>query len=111
MEVVRGRPRRVGYERVAQGLHVRTARPLELVERLRALTEVLPPSAVFTHLTAAAVRGWWLPPPLPHPVFVAVPLGDRYPERQGIRVARLTTAPVAETVRGLPLASAADTLL
>lgn len=111
MEVVRGHPRRVGYERVAHGLHVRTAGPLDLVARLRALTTVLPSSAVFTHLTAAALRGWWLPHPVPHPVFLAVPLGERYPERDGIRVARLRTAPVAEAVAGLPLAPAAETLL
>jgi very-short-patch-repair endonuclease len=111
VEVVRGHPRRVGYERVTQGLHVRTPRPLELVEKLRALTEVLPPSAVCTHLTAAAVRGWWLPPLFPHPVFVAVPVGDRYPERRGIRVARLAVAPAVDVVAGLALASGADTLL
>ena len=111
MEIVRGHPRRTGYERVAQGLHVRTDRPLTLVERLRALQAVLPPSAVFTHLTAAAVRGWWLPPPVPQPVFVAVPLGARYPERAGIRAARLTTMPPVEWVAGLPLAPAAETLL
>lgn len=108
---MRGHPRRAGYERVAQGLHVRSGRPLDLLERLRVLTLVLPPTAVFTHLTAAAVRGWWLPRTVPHPVFVAVPLGKRYPERTGIRAARLRTAPAAEVVAGLPLAAAADTLL
>jgi hypothetical protein len=111
VEIVRGRPRRVGYERVAQGLHVRTARPLERGERLQALTAVLPPAAAFTHLTAAAVRGWWLPRMVPHPVFVTVPLGERYPERAGIRVTRLTSAPAAEVVDGLRLAPAAATLL
>jgi len=111
VEIVRGHPRRVGHQRIAQGLHVRSAEPLELVDRLRALTAVLPASAVFTHLTAAAVRGWWLPQPVSHPVFLAVPLGDRYPERAGIRVARLRTAPVPQRVAGLPVASAADTLL
>ena len=72
---------------------------------------VLPGSAAFTHLTVAAVRGWWLPPTVPSPVFVAVPLGHRYPERAGVRVARLTTAPAVQRVAGLPLVSAADTLL
>ncbi|GAA1841033.1 hypothetical protein ACFFOM_05375 [Microlunatus capsulatus] len=111
MEVVLGQPRRAGYERVAQGVHVRTARPLTLVERLRALAVVLPPTAVFTHLTAAAVRGWWLPPVVDPPVFVAVTAGERYPERAGLRVARLTRAPEVEVVAGLPLAAAPETLL
>lgn len=108
---MRGQPRRVGHERVSHGLHVRTTRPLDPVERLQALSAVLPPSSAFTHLTAAAVRGWWLPPPVSHPVFVAVPLGERYPERAGVRVARLATSSSAELVRGVPLAPAADTLL
>ena len=43
-----------------------------LAEELGAWQLVLPPTAAFSHLTAAEVRGWWLPAPIAHPVFAAV---------------------------------------
>jgi hypothetical protein len=55
-----------------------------LSEVLRAWQLVLPDSAAFTSLTAAEIRGWWLPQAIPHPVFAAVPIGGPYPKRKGL---------------------------
>lgn len=111
MEILRGHPRSVGCERVAHGLWVRDAGALDLVDRLRVLRHALPEGAVFSSLTAAAVRGWWSAARVDHPVFVAVGQGGRYPERRGVRVARLARPPGLEVVRGSPLAPAAETVL
>ena len=71
VEVARGKVRRVGWTSVTPGAHVATTAP-ELRDALRAWHLVLPATAAFTHLTAAALRGWWLPAPVPRPVFVSV---------------------------------------
>ncbi len=75
----------------------------------------LPESAGFTHLTAAATYGWWLPTPinLPDdwPVFVAMPRSPSRPKRRGLNVAQLSYEPALVRVGGLRLTSPADTLL
>ena len=92
MEMVLGQPRR-GRLRARGPGRARPDGPAAgtLLERLRALAVVLPPTAVFTHLTAAAVRGWSAAAAVDPPVFVA---RDRRvtgtPSAPGVRVARLT---------------------
>ena len=108
-EVVRGQRRGRRWHRIAQGLHADG--PCTLEERLRGWALVLPDSAVWTHLTAAEVRGWWLPNRLPHPVFAAVGLGERHPQRRGLSVYRLQQPPQALPLRGLRLATAIETLV
>ena len=110
LEVRRGKVRAVGWTAVTPGAHVASAQP-SLVDRLRAWTLVLPATAVFTHLTAAEVRGWWLPAPVPKPVFAAVGARERHPQRRGLRLTRLEASPDVELVAGLPVATAAETLL
>ena len=78
---------------------------------LRGWQLVLTESAAFTSLTAAELRGWWLPAAVPHPAFAAVPIGDRYPERKGLFVARHPEAIPTVTVSGLRVTSGAETLL
>lgn len=73
---------------------------------------VLPPSAAFSHLTAAGLHGWWLPRLPPGiPAIVDQGSGDHRTRRPGIRVTR--TTPPTRTVRvdGLPVTDAATTLL
>ena len=41
-------------------------------EELAAWQLVLPRTAAFAHLTAARLRGWWLPATISHPVFAAM---------------------------------------
>lgn len=72
---------------------------------------MLPDTAVFTHLTAAELRGWWLPAPAPRPVRAAVAEDERHPQRRGLVVTRLAEPPAVELVRGLRVATAAETLL
>lgn len=107
-EVVQGHRRGAGWTRVGYGLHVRGEPSWSA--QLRAWQLVLPPGAVFTHLGAARLRGWWLPAG-PTPVQVAVGKRDRHPQRQGLDVVRLARRPVAEVLDGLPVATAAETVL
>lgn len=108
-QVVRGeRPGR-RWRRIAHGVHADGACTFE--EHLHGWSLVLAPSAVWTHLTAAELRGWWLPSPVPHPLFAAVGLADRHPQRRGLSVFRMRQPPDAETVRGLRVATAAEILL
>lgn len=109
VEVVRGERRGRRWERVAHGLHADG--PCAPDDRLRAWGLVLPPSAVWTHLTAAALRGWWLPADVPRPAFAAVGQGERHPQRRGLAVLRLRELPTAEHVRGFRVATAPETLL
>jgi hypothetical protein len=84
---------------------------LSLDERLRAWSLALPPSVAFTHLTAAAAYGWWLPEVPPHPVFAAMPASDPRPRRPGLLVFRHPSPPDVQVVRGLRLTTPAETLL
>ncbi len=114
-EVVRGRRRGAGWTSVGYGLHVLSENQamgeVDLVDRLRAWRLALPEESVFTSLTAAALRGWWLPAE-PHPL-VQVAVGDRdsHPQRRGLQVLRLKDRPDRELVQGLPVATSAETVL
>ena len=111
--MARGRRRGAGWTPVGYGLHVLSPDPAEvaLVDRLRAWRLVLPEVAVFTSLTAAALRGWWLPTTPSALVEVAVGEHDSHPQRRGLRVFRMQERPDRELVHGLPVAPAAETLL
>lgn len=82
------------------------------LQDLEAWQLVLPPGGAFTHLTAAAVFGWWLPPiPSDLPVFAAVPHAGSRPRRTGLQVQRHTQPFQVTEVDGLVLTSPAETLL
>lgn len=73
---------------------------------------VLPPSGRFTHLTAAALLGLWLPPLLDHlPVFAAMSDAEPRPQRAGLRITRHTSVPEPVVVDGLRLDPPAHILL
>jgi very-short-patch-repair endonuclease len=108
-EPFKGRIRQRQWEQLSRGLYVPRDSPLSTV--LRGWQLVLPESAAFTSLTAAEVRGWWLPETIPHPVFAAVPVGERYPERKGILVCRHPRPVLTETVHGLRVTTGSETLL
>src|SRR5688572_19062959 len=105
----RGRTRQRQWEQLSRGIYVPRASPLR--ELLHGWQLVLPKSAAFTSLTAAEVSGWWLPEAIPHPIFAAVPIGERYPERTGLLACRHPRPVPVETVRGLTLTTSAETLL
>ena len=104
----RGRTRQRQWEQLSRGIYVPRASPLR--ELLHGWQLVLPKSAAFTSLTAAEVSGWWLPEAI-HPVFAAVPIGERYPERTGLLVCRHPRPVPVETVDGLRITTGAETLL
>lgn len=79
---------------------------------LRAFQEALPDDAVLTGLTAAWVRGWWLPRlPDDVPVFATTTVGSGQTRRPGVRLIRSREAPAVERVGDLRLASPVRTLL
>jgi hypothetical protein len=106
----RGSARSKHWERLSHGLYVlRDSRLLE--NDLAAWSLLLPPSACFTSLTAAELRGWWRPWPVPHPIFVS-PLRDApHPQRPGLFVTRHPGPIDSEMINGVRVASAAETVL
>lgn len=134
---VRGQVRAAGWDRLSHGLYLpaspTSARaamsgidptrrmagqpadepfPRPRAATLAAWQLVLPPSAVFTHVTAAGVCNWWLPPlPDKVPVFAATVLQEGRPRREGIVVSRLTRATEPVTRAGLRLDSSAEVVL
>jgi hypothetical protein len=96
---------------MSYGLYVKNQEAVELAHQLRAWSLVLPPLAAFTHLTAAELRGWWLPQKIPHPVFAALCEGDPCPHRAGLFVSRHPYRVPCELVSGIRLTTPAETLL
>jgi very-short-patch-repair endonuclease len=111
---IRGQVRRRGYRRVSHGLYVPVLdldQPSRALQDLGAYLLVLPPGSGFTHVTAAWLRGWAMPRlPVLVPVFTAGPSAD-HPRRAGLVHSRLRGVGEIEVVRGLPVVSAAETLL
>ncbi|MCW2765386.1 MAG: hypothetical protein JWO11_1345 [Nocardioides sp.] len=91
---LRGEIRSAAFRRVSHGLFLPIAEGLDhRAEELRELAAwrlVLPEDAVFTHVTAASLYDWWLPP-LPEfvPVFAAMGLLSNRPRRAGLICSRL----------------------
>ena len=108
---VRGERRAGGrWTRVAHGLWV-PASAAESEAPLHALASQLHRGGGFTHLTAARLRGWSLPPlPQGLPEFAAQNARNR-PRRRELRIIRTTPWPDIERVRGLPIVGAIDVLL
>ncbi|HEY0890664.1 MAG TPA: hypothetical protein VGE38_13735 [Nocardioides sp.] len=108
----RVRRRGPAWVRLAQGVH----RPAEasdvFLTDLHAWAERLPDGAVFTGLTAARLRGLWVPPmPADLPLFVAVPRSATHSKRAQVVVSRETPSPRSELVDGLRVAPVPATLL
>lgn len=118
-EFIRGEVRQIGYVRVSHGLFRRETPGLsaedEFIRELKALLLVLPPGAVFTHITGARLRRWRLPPlPEQVPYFAAVHGTERSPRRPGLICSRLVddgTSVAQTSVEGLPIESAEESLL
>lgn len=112
----RGEIRLVTQRRVSHGLGVWKKPGLsateERVRDLKAYLLVLPPGAVFTHLTGAELLGWQLPQvPAQVPVFAAVTGDARRPRRHGLLCSRLVACEPPTIRHGLPVAGAEEILL
>lgn len=80
-----------------------------LDDRCRALTEVLPRPAVFTHLTGAGLRGWALPDRvhLDLPLIASAGAPAPHLDRRGVYIRRCRLRPCVRTDwEGLPVVSA-----
>ncbi len=91
--LTRGVLRGPDFVRPVDGVHVPAAHGNDLATVCRAVAKVLPPDAVFTHLTAALLRRWWLPL-LDHVPLIACTGGDApHHERRGVYVRRCAIPP------------------
>jgi very-short-patch-repair endonuclease len=97
----------------AQGLAVPRTDLQDLHRRCRGLQLVLPRDAVFSHLTAAALRGWWLPVMRSQPPLIATDArGTPHRDRRGIFVRRCCLSPSQRTeLDGIRVASAEWTVV
>ena len=97
------------WTRTAHGLYVPTNGHPEA--HLHALASALHKGAGFTHLTAARMLSWWMPPlPGGLPEFAAQNARNR-PRRSELRIIRTTPEPEISRLRGLPIVSVTDILL
>lgn len=110
--LTRGALRRPDYVSPTHGVSMLASRAHLLVARCRAVQLALPADAVFTHVTAAQLRGWWLPdvPDLP---LIACSDGDApHHERRGVYVRRCTIPPEHRlVVDGVRIASPEWTII
>jgi hypothetical protein len=111
-DVALGRRPSAAWVPVTRGAHRRADVDDPLLAELRVWQSVLPDESVLTHLTAARVRSWWLPPlPEDVPHFGATVLGRHASIRPEIRVSRHKCLPASELIDGLRVASPAEALL
>jgi hypothetical protein len=112
MEVIHiGHRSEAGWTSLAHGVHVRAEVSDDLATSLLARQMVLPFWASFTGLTAARLRGWWLPPlPAQLPLFVASGRSDRI-DRPGLRVCRHDVLQTWEMVDNVRTSLPAETVL
>lgn len=103
----KGHRRLKAWQSVGHGLY----RPVEAADDLGAWQLALPPSGRFTHLTAAAAYGWWLPPLPEVPVWVSVDRAESRPQRSGmVAIRRQQSVPPVE-MGGVRLEPPAEVLL
>jgi hypothetical protein len=112
----RGEIRLAKWRRVSHGLGLVKMTGLSDQEEwhrdLRAYLLVLPPGAVFTHLTGAQLLGWDLPRlPEQVPVFAAVTGNVSRPRRHGLICSRLVERGDPVFRHGLPVEQAEEILL
>lgn len=107
---IRGRSPGSGWRRLTHGIHVPAA--LSTTGDLVGWQLLLPARACFTHLTGAAIRGWWLPPiPAELPVFASLGQSDPRPIRAGIRSIRLARTAPFDVIDGVRVATPIEILL
>lgn len=91
---VLGRRRGPRWTKISNGIYLSTDLADDPVARCRALQLALPPCAGFTHLSAARLNGWWIPPlPEDLPTWIAVPESMPRPRRRELRASRLRDMP------------------
>lgn len=94
---------------LSQGLHAQHYTQPALVTAA-ALSQVLPRDSGFGHLSAAALRGWWMPNQLADHVWFATTRSDVHVQRRGMYVRRSRRADL-QTVSGVRCVTPEHTLL
>ena len=96
----------------ADGVAIERERAGDLELRCRAVRLILPADAVFTHITSAELREWWLPF-IPDAPIIACTQGEApHHNRRGVFVRRCDIPAGHRTVlRGIPVASAEWTIV
>jgi len=94
------------------GVAIAASQSSDLQTRTLAALRVMPPDAVATHVTAAALRGWALPRGLHVPVVVCTDGDAPHLDRRGVYVRRCAIPPAHRTVVcGIAMASAEWTII
>ncbi len=106
------RIRHSDFDHPAAGVSVLSAASATLAERCRAIALILPDHAVFTHLTSARLRGWWLPRIDDEPIIACSDGEAPHHDRRGVYVRRCGLPDDhREVVKGVPVASAEWTIV
>jgi hypothetical protein len=112
---IKGHVRLSGFDRLAHGLHLpeirNEAATAHTLRQLDAWTLVLPPGAGYTHITAAWLRGWWMPRLPEHVPVFASGAGSEHPRRSGLVYSRVESLAAPTMVSGLPIVSPEESLL
>ncbi|MGJ9413826.1 hypothetical protein ACHAAC_14070 [Aeromicrobium sp. CF4.19] len=100
------------FARPVDGVAMLRSQVDDLASRCRAVRLVLPDDAVFTHLTSARLRGWWLPQ-IDLPLIIACSDGKApHHDRRGVYVRRCRIPRThRQNVDGVPVASPAWTVV
>lgn len=99
------------YAQPVNGASLPAAQRDDLAAVCRAVALVLPDDAVFTHLTAARLRGWWLPD-VAAPLIACSDSDAAHQDRRGVYVRRCAIPPWHREARDdVPIASAAWTIV
>ncbi len=106
-----GRLRGPAWRRATRGVYLPGTTPAEVTSLAAATAGSLPRGCGFGHLTSAALRDWWLPNRIdPASVLLAITTSGVHVQRHGLYVRRSVYTQV-EDLGGLPVVSAAETLL
>lgn len=111
--MTRGQLRGPGWQRLTHGLYAPVGASDALLERARAVSQVLPRNSGFGHLTSAALRGWWLPNRLGSHVLLATTTSRVHVQRPGLYVRRSDLAEFENvgSDNGIRCVTGAQTLL
>lgn len=107
-----GQLRNPAMIRPVNGVSMLRAQADDLAACCRAIGLILAPDAVFTHLTSARLRGWWLPLLDDLPVIACTDRDAAHHDRRGVYVRRCAIpAGHREELDGIPVASAEWTIV
>ena len=110
--VTRAQLRTAAWVSPAHNVYMRREAGDGLRQRCLAIQLVLPSHAVFTHLTSAGLREWWLPDLAWDHLIACTDAGDPHHDRRGVYVRRCAIPPEhRDVLDGVRVASAPRTIV